>query len=85
VFFLAGDYPEERGLARAVRTDKADPVAGTDQKIGVVQDDAVPVGDADTGQFYHDGTPAKDASITERVRCVTGGILILFTRAFWKR
>ncbi len=73
VFFLAGDYPEERGLARAVRTDKADPVAGTDQKIGVVQDDAVPVGDADTGQFYHDGTPAKEASIAERVHRVTTG------------
>ena len=37
---LAGQHPGQRGLARAVASDQADPVAGTDAEGGVLQQDS---------------------------------------------
>ena len=52
-YLLAGDHPEERRLARAVRADQADFFAGIELKRGVDEQDLTAVLLLDAGEGDH--------------------------------
>jgi hypothetical protein len=72
----AGDHPEERGLARAVRSDDSNDAAGRQLEVQILDEKPVAVGLPHASRLHHEAGelgPRRDGDLAGEVALVGAG------------